>query len=449
MHDLIVIGSGPAGYVAAERAGQLGKKVLIVERAEHLGGVCLNTGCIPTKSMLYSAKLYAHALHGEAFGVTAKEVTFDYARVKARTEGIQKKLRGGIDFLMKHAKADVVRGTATVTSPKRITVDGKSYEGANLLVCTGSEAAIPPVNGLRDNDKVVTNVGILAQEKLADHLCIIGAGVIGTEFACLYANAGKKVTVVEMLPQICGNTDPDLTKIVLNGLKKKGVDFHLNATVEKVDGSRVTYRGKDGKAATVDADRVLVATGRSVNTTGFGLEALGIDMDRGGIKVNEKAQTNVPGVWAAGDVTGRWQLAHFASRQATVAVNNMFGREDICREDAVPCVVYTDPEIASVGLTEQMAADKGIAVKTGSFNMGANGRFLAETAGERGVCKVVTGAERGEILGVHMVAPYASEMIAAAAALIETELRGRDVEELIFPHPTMCEAIHDAAFSLR
>ena len=449
MYDLIVIGSGPAGYVAAERAGQLGKKVLIVERSEHLGGVCLNTGCIPTKSMLYSAKLYNHTLHGEAFGVTAKEVTFDYARVKARTEGIQKKLRGGIAFLMKHAKADVVRGAATVTSPNSITCDGTAYEGANLLICTGSEAAVPPIEGLKGNDKVVTNVGILAQERMVDHLCIIGAGVIGTEFACLYANAGKKVTAVEMLPQICGNTEADLTKIVQKSLEKKGVAFFLNATVEKVEGSRVTFRDAAGKTDTVDADLVLVATGRTVNTTGFGLEAIGVDMDRGGIKVNDRAQTNVPGVWAAGDVTGRWQLAHFASRQATVAVNVMFGREDTCREDAVPAVVYTDPEIASVGLTEAMAAEQGIPVKTGTFNMGANGRFLAETNGERGICKVVAGAERGTILGVHMVAPYASEMIAAAAALIETELRGRDVEELIFPHPTMCEAMHDAAFSLR
>lgn len=446
MYDLIIIGSGPAGYVAAERAGEYGKKVLLVEKEEHLGGVCLNWGCIPTKSMLYSAKLYDHALHADAFGVKIEGATFDYPFVKKRTEGVQDMLRKGIQGLMKKNKVEVVRGSAVITGPKSIEVEGKTYEGENLLICTGSRAFVPPIAGLENNDKVVTNVGILSQKQMADHLCIIGAGVIGTEFANLYAMAGKQVTMIEMLPQICGATDKELAKTVQKKLEKNGTTIHLSAKVTKVDGGTVFFTDKKGAEQSVAADLILVATGRAVNVEGIGLETLGVDFDRHSIKVNQKAETNIPGVYAAGDVTGRWQLAHFASRQATVAVNNMFGRPDICREDAVPAVVYTDPEIASVGLTEDLAKEKGIEVVTKKMPMSASGRYLAETNGDRGVIKVVLCKERGTVLGVHMIGPYVSEMIATACALIETELRDRDVQEIIFPHPTIGEVMHDIMF---
>lgn len=449
MYDVIVIGSGPGGYVAAERAGELGKKALIIEKDEHLGGVCLNSGCIPTKSMLYCAKTYHHACHGEAFGVTAKDVSFDYPKVRERTVGIQDKLRGGIAGLMKMNKVDVVKGTASIKNRKIVTVDGKDYEGQNILICTGSRPFVPPIPGLDKNDKVITNEGFLALEKMPKHLCVIGGGVIGTEFACLYATVGRKVTVIEMLPEICGPVDKELSKTVRKELSERGVDFHLKAKVTGVKGGEVTFTDKKGAEQKVTADLILVATGRAVNTEGLGLEALGVDFDRRGIKVNDKAQTNVPGIWAAGDVTGRWQLAHFASRQATVAINNMFGRPDICREEAVPSVVYTDPEIACVGLTEDQCKEMGLEIQTAKYNLGANGRYLAETDGGRGVCKVIVGKEHGELLGVHMVGPGVSEMIAAAATAIECELRGRDMEEIIFPHPTICEVIHDAMFSLK
>lgn len=449
MYDIAIIGAGPAGYVAAERAGEKGAKVLLTEQADHLGGECLNAGCIPTKSMLYSAKLFDHVKHADAFGVSVKDAAFDYSKVKARTEKVQDQLRKGILGLMKKEKVDVVKGQAVVLSPNKIAVDGKEFEAKNILICTGSSPWMPPVPGLENNPSVVTNRGLLTQTEMVNHLCIIGAGVIGTEFACLYAMAGKKVTVIEMLPQICGNMDPKMTQGIKKKLESKGVTFYLEAAVESVKDKTVNFKDSSGKTHKVNADLILVATGRAVNTRNLGLEALQVDMDRRGIKVNERAETNVPGIYAAGDVTGRWQLAHFASRQATVAVNNILGCPDICRESAIPAVVYTDPEIASVGLTEQDAKKKGIEVKTASMPMAASGRYLAETDGERGTVQVVCCAKRGTVLGIHMVGPYVSEMISTAVTIIETELRAQDVRELVFPHPTIGEIMRDVMFAVK
>ncbi len=449
MYDVAIIGGGPAGYVAAERAGEYGASVLLVEESEHLGGECLNAGCIPTKSMLYAAKLYDHTKHADDFGVHVDNVTFDYGKVRERTEKVQNRLRKGIQSLMKQGKVEVVRGRASLTSPQSIAIDGETYEARNILVCTGSSPSLPPVPGLADNDAVVTNRGLLTQEKMVDHLCIIGAGVIGTEFACLYAMAGKRVTVIEMLPQVCGPVDPKLSKPVVKNLEKHGVEFFLGAAVVKVEGRSVVFKSAAGEEQTVSADLILAATGRSANTDGLGLEALQVDFDRTGIRVNERAETNVPGVYAAGDVTGRWQLAHFASRQATVAVNNMLGKPDRCREIAIPSVVYTDPEIASVGLTEAAAKEAGIKVKTASVPLSVSGRYLAETEGGRGTVQVVCAADRGTVLGVHMVGPYVSEMIGAACVMIETELRAEDVREIVFPHPTIGEVMRDVMFMVK
>lgn len=448
MYDLIVIGSGPAGYVAAERAGELGLSALLVEKDEHLGGVCLNTGCIPTKSMLYSAKVYDHTCHAEAFGVKAEKVTFDYPAVKARTEGVQGMLRKGIAGLMKKNKVEVVKGTATIVAPGKVSVDGTEYEGKNLLICTGSRPFMPPIPGLDANEKVLTNVELLALTEMPDRLCVIGAGVIGTEFACFYAMAGKSVTMIEMLPQICGNTDKELAKTLQKKIESKGVTVHLDATVTGVDSGTVTFRDKKGSEQSVEADMILVATGRAANVDGIGLEAIGVDFDPSGIKVNEKAETNVPHVYAAGDVTGRWQLAHFASRQATVAVNNIAGKTDVCREHAVPAVVYTDPEIASVGLTEAQAKEQGVAVKKAKIPFAVSGRFLAESSGGRAVIKILAHAETEQILGIHMIGPHVSEMLATACTAIEMEMRVKDLREIIFPHPTISEVMFEAAWAV-
>lgn len=451
MYDVMIIGGGPAGYVAAEHAGAMGKKVLLVDSGETgggMGGVCLNSGCIPTKCMLAAAKMYHHAVDSAAFGVTVSDAKFDYTVAKKRTEGIQDKLRSGIGALMKMGKVEVVNARATILGRGKIEAAGTTYEGANILICTGSRPFVPPIPGLAESAAVLTNENILKQEKMPEHLCIIGGGVIGTEYACLYATVGKKVTVIEMLPKLCGPVDKELAKTVQRSLEDLGAAIHLGAKVTKVDGSTVFYTDKQGAEQSVSADAILVATGRVVNTAGIGLEAAGVDFDRRGIKVNEHAQTNVPGIWAAGDITGRWQLAHFASRQATVAINTMFGRPMICREDAVPSVVYTNPEIACVGLTEDQAKERQIAIKIAKFPMTNNGRYLAETNGERGVVKVIADATYGTVLGVHMVGTGVSEMIAAATIMVETEMRACDVEEVIFPHPAMSETIHDAMLGL-
>lgn len=448
MYDVIVIGSGPAGYVAAERAGEMGRQTLLIERDEHLGGVCLNSGCIPTKSMLYCAKAYHHARHGAAFGVHAENVAFDYDAVRTRTVGIQNKLRSGIVGLMKRHKVEVAHGAACLLDRQTVAVGDETYKGRNVLICTGSRPFLPPIPGLTESKAVLTNEGFLSQDAMPENLCIIGGGVIGTEFASLYATVGRRVEVIEMLPEICGPTDTELAKTVRKELEKRGVTFHLKASVTRVEDGTVTFTDKKDTEQTLEADRILVATGRAVNVEDIGLEAAGVDFDRRGIKVNDRAETNVPGIYAAGDVTGRWQLAHFASRQATVAITNMFGGSMRCREDAVPAVVYTDPEIASVGLTQRQCRERGTPVRTAKFNLGANGRYLAETDGGRGVCKLVVGADHGAILGVHMVGPGVSEMIAAAAVAVEGELRAADLAEVIFPHPTISEAIHDATFGL-
>ena len=445
MYDVIILGAGPAGYVAAEHAGAKGKKVLLIEGDKALGGVCLNRGCIPTKAFLNSAKLYDHALHSKAFGVEVTGATFDYGVMKARTEKVQATLSGGVAAMMKKYKVDVVTGQGTIVNKNQVKVGDTVYEGTNLLICTGSRPAVPPIPGLADNPAVVDSTGILKAEKMADSLVVIGGGVIGIEFACFHTLLGKKVTVLEMLPQICGLTDREIAMTIQRKLEGKGASIFTGAKVEKIDGTTVHFTDKTGKAGSVAADRILVSTGRAVNTEGFGLENLNLDMDRRGIKVNERAETSLPGVYAAGDVTGRWQLAHFASRQATVAINNMFGRPDICRETAVPAVIYTDPEAAAVGLTEDQAKEKGLKARAIKMPLGASGRFLAETEGERGFVKAVLG-ERGELLGMHVIGPYAGEMIGAACVMIENEMRARDIQEIIFPHPTVAEIMKEIMF---
>ncbi len=444
MRDLIIIGAGPAGYVAAEHAGALGKKVLLVEQ-DKLGGVCLNRGCVPTKAFLHSAKLYEHALHAEAFGVSARGVAFDYPAMHARTRKVQATLVGGIAAMMKKNKVEVVTGAASIIDKNTIKVGGETHQAANLLIATGSRPFMPPIPGLAGNPAVVDSTGLLGAEKLAESVVVIGGGVIGIEFACFFALLGKPVTVVEMLPQICGAVDNEIAVTVQRRLESQGAKIHTGAKVEKLEGGAVFFTDKTGAAQTARAETVLCATGRAANLSGFGLENLNLAMDKRHIIVNDRAETSVPGVYAAGDVTGRWQLAHFASRQALVAVGNMFGHPEICRECAIPAVIYTDPEVACVGLNEAEAKAKGVFGRSLKMPLGASGRFLAETEGLRGFMKAVLGA-RDELLGMQIVGPYASEMIGAACVMIENEMRAKDIREIVFPHPTVAEIMKEIMF---
>ena len=443
--DLIVIGGGPAGYVSAERAAARGMKVLLVE-SRRLGGVCLNEGCIPSKTLLNSAKIYRYAMHSEAYGVRATGVEFDLTKVMARKTQVMDTLRNGIAGLMRKSKIEVVLGTAKLQAERKVAINGQIYQAKNILISTGSSPAKPPIPGC-DLPGVLDSTGILNLEKLPKSVVIIGGGVIGCEFACFFGSVGVPVTVIEMLPEICPQMDKDLTKNLRGELSKKNVTFHTGAKVLKITADTVRFE-KEGKPESVARDIVLVSTGRMPNVKGLGLEELRLDFDQRGIRVDDRCATNIPGIWAAGDCTGRAWLAHTATRMGEVAVNNMSGRPDRYRSNAIPGVVYTVPEIATVGLGEDEAKKAGIPVKVGKMPMSASGRYLAEHAEERGQVKVILHAETGVLLGVHMIGGACSEMIWGAAALIEAEFRAKEIEEIVFPHPTVSELIRDTIFTI-
>ncbi len=450
MYDLIIIGGGPAGYVAAERAGHKGLKVLLFEK-KAMGGVCLNEGCIPTKTMLYSAKIYENALHGDKYGVYGDNIRFDYGKIVARKNKVVRKMVAAVEIKMKTHQVTVVKGEAIIQgrSPEGVEVicGGESYLGANLLICTGSEAFIPPIPGLAEaGDIILTNREILETKEQPKSLVVIGGGVIGMEFASFYNSLGTKVTIVEMLPEILGNNDFEISAMLREMYAKKGIAFNLNAKVVKIEGNKVIFE-KDGQTETVEGEKILVSVGRRAVTSGFGLENLNVELLKGGIKVDEKMRTNVPNVFAAGDVTGFSLLAHTASREGEVVVNNLTGRPDIMRYNAIPGVVYTNPEVSGVGETEESAKAKGIDYKVAKLQMAYSGRFVAENEGGSGLCKVLVGAKYGEVIGVHMIGNPSSEMIYGACMAIEQEMTLVEMEEVVFPHPTVSEIFKETIFS--
>ncbi|MDA0576737.1 MAG: dihydrolipoyl dehydrogenase [Verrucomicrobia bacterium] len=445
-HDLIIIGGGPAGYVAAERAGAKGLRVLLVEK-QQLGGVCLNCGCIPSKALLYAAKRFYEATHGAAYGLHAVSVQFDFSRAQAHKSQTMDTLRKGIQGLMKKYKVDVISGSATIRPDRAVVVGDAVYTSANILLATGSSPARPPIPG-SDLPHVVDSTGILALETLPKQLVIVGGGIIGCEFACCFGSLGVPVTVIEMLPEICPTVDPDIAKILRAELERKNVTFHTGARVAAITAESVEFT-VDGKPHQAPADCVLVATGRKPNVRGLGLEALHVDFDDRGVRIDDHCATNVPGLWAAGDVTGKTWLAHAASRMAEVVIHAITGQPDRMRYDAIAGVVYTTPEVATVGLTEAQAKARGLPVRTGKLPMGISGRFLAEHAEGRGQVKVVAHAETGVLLGVHMIGGACSEMIFGAAAMIETECRVAEIADLVFPHPTASEVIREAVLAMK
>ena len=450
MFDLIIIGGGPAGYVAAERAGHKGLSVLLFEK-KVLGGVCLNEGCIPTKTMLYSAKMYDNALHGDKYGVYSDNIRFDYAKIVARKNKVVRKLVAGVDAKMKLHKVTIVKGEAMIKGRSsdgiEVTCAGESYLGQNLLICTGSEAFVPPIPGLSEAGGIVlTNREILDLKEQPKSLVVIGGGVIGMEFASLYNSIGTKVTIVEMLPEILGNNDFEISALLRDIYSKKGIEFQLNAKVIKIDGNKVVFE-KDGKTEVVEGEKILVSVGRRAVTAGFGLENLNIELFKGGIKTDEKMCTNVPDVFAAGDVTGFSLLAHTASREAEVVVNNLTGGNDVMHYNAIPGVIYTNPEVAGVGETEASASAKGIDFRVAKLPMAYAGRFVAENEGGSGICKVLIGAKHGEVIGVHMLGNPASEMIYGACIAIEQEMTLTEMQRVVFPHPTVSEILKETLFS--
>ncbi|NCC12407.1 MAG: dihydrolipoyl dehydrogenase [Spirochaetia bacterium] len=443
-YDLMVIGSGPGGYVAAERAGALGKRVLLVEK-DQFGGVCTNWGCIPTKSLLNSAKQYRHAQEGERFGVRAEGVTFSLADAMAWKEETIKTLRSGIEYLMKANKVTVVLGEAKVLDAHHIQVGETTYEGSYLILATGSSPFVPPIPGSK-LAHVLTSDQILSLAEIPSSLVVIGGGVIGVEFASFFSMIGTKVTVIEMMSEILPMMDGEFAKLMRRELKD--VDFHLGCKVEEITAEEVRYTDAKGVRQAVPASLVLMSVGRKPNTQG--LEQLGLDIDRRGVVVNDRMQTNLSSVYAIGDVNGRSLLAHSASRMAEVAVANIFGNKQMrMRYHAIPWAVYGNPESAGAGMTEREAEKLGIPVRSQTVQMRANGRFLAEHGKKAsGLVKVICHRDTQVIVGIHLLGPYSSEMIWGAAALIEAELRVRDVKEIVFPHPSVSELIKDACFAL-
>lgn len=445
--DIAIIGGGPAGYNVAEHAALNGLNTILFEK-KALGGVCLNEGCIPTKTMLYSAKLLDNARSASKYGVLGTEnASFDLGKIVQRKDKTVKKLTAGVKMKMKESGVNLVEHEAVLVGEKEglilINAGGSTYETAHVLIATGSDTFIPPIKGLSEV-KFWTSKEALEVKELPKTLTIIGGGVIGMEFASFFNSMGVKVTVIEMLPEILGVIDKELSAMLRSDYTKKGVDFHLNTKVVEVDSRSVTIE-KDGKASTIDAERILVSTGRIANTKNLGLETLNIELLRNGIKVNEHMQTSHPRVYACGDVTGTYMLAHTASRESDVALNHILGKNDMVSYDANPSVVYTNPEIASVGKTEDELKEKGTPYKVFKLPMAYSGRFMAENETGSGLCKIVTD-ENEQVIGCHMLGNPASEIIATATLAIEEKYTLETFQKIIFPHPTVAEIIHEIVY---
>lgn len=441
MYNLAIIGGGPAGYTAAEKATKAGMKVLLIEK-ETVGGTCLNVGCIPTKTLLYSAKQYVHAKQADKYGVKATDVTFDYGRIQMRKQKIVRKLVAGVKARLQGV--DLVLGEAKVTgwSEDKVTlVSGETtYEAERLLIATGSSNFVPPIPGIEGNEHIWNSTDALAAKELPQSVAIIGGGVIGMEFATLYMELGIEVTVIEAMPTILPNIDAELVTMLREKYEKQGVRILTCAKVEHVDGGKVYYESVvTGEKAMVEAEKVLVCVGRRPNMAG--LETLPLEIEGRGIKVNEMMQTNLANVYAAGDVTCKIMLAHVASRQAEVAVAHMIERNTTQRINykAIPSVVYTNPEIASVGM---MQSSEGT-YEEKKLPMTYSGRFVAENEAENGLCKMLTDPSTGKIVGVHMLGNPCSEFVSAASIAVTKGYTTEEMEQVVFPHPTVSEILKE------
>ena len=449
-YQIAIIGGGPAGYTAAEAAGRAGLSVVLFEK-NSLGGVCLNEGCIPTKTLLYSAKTYDNARHAAKYAVSVGEVGFDLPKIVARKQKVVRKLVLGIKAKLTGHGVKLVSGEATVVDKNHVQCGEETYECDNLLLCTGSETFIPPIPGV-DVVPYWTHRDALDCKELPQSLAIIGGGVIGMEFASFFNSLGVKVTVVEMMDEILGGMDKELSGLLRAEYAKRGVKFLLGAKVVslvKVAGAeggeqvQVNYEDAAG-AGSVMADKLLMSVGRRPVLKGFGLENLGLERtERGSIVVDKQMRTSVPGVYVCGDLTGFSLLAHTAVREAEVAVHAICGAQDEMSYRAIPGVVYTNPEIAGVGETEESAQKKGLSYRVVKLPMAYSGRFVAENEGVNGVCKLLL-ADDGTVLGAHVLGNPASEIITLAGMAIELGLKAEEWKKMVFPHPTVGEIFKEA-----
>ena len=453
LFDLLVVGGGPGGYLCAERAAQGGLKVALFEKRA-LGGTCLNEGCIPTKTLLNSSKMYRHATESAAFGVTVTGATYDHAKVIDRKNKVVKTLVSGVGATMSANKVTVITGAAKIVgrvdSGFAVEANGTTYNGRRLAIASGSETVVPPVPGLKEGlaaGFVVTNREVLDMKELPKDLVVIGGGVIGLEMAYYFASVGVKVTVIEMMPKIAGATDPEICKVLQDGFVKKGMVFKLSSKVLEVKSNSVVYE-EAGEKKEITCDKVLLSAGRKPSTAGIGLETLGLEMDRAAIVTDRHMCTTVQNVYAIGDCNGKVMLAHTAYREAEVAVNHMLGKSDEMRYDVIPAVIYTDPEVASVGHSKEGAEKLGMNVKEVKLPMSYAGRYLAENEGGKGFIKLIVDTDRNRLVGCHMVGSYASEIIMTATMMVDTEMTPARLQKLVFPHPTVAEMIREAIFHI-
>lgn len=449
-YQVAIIGGGPAGYTAAEAAGKAGLSVVLFEK-QNLGGVCLNEGCIPTKTLLYSAKTYDGARHASKYAVNVPEVSFDLSKIIARKQKVVRKLVLGVKSKLTAHNVTIVSGEATVIDRNHVQCGEEIYECENLLLCTGSETFIPGIPGV-NSVPYWTHRDALDSKELPASLAIIGGGVIGMEFASFFNSLGVQVTVVEMLDEILGGMDRELSAMLRTEYAKRGIKFMLSAKVVSVAGAssedgqpliQVNYETAEG-AGSVIAEKLLMSVGRRPVTKGFGLENLNLaKTERGNICVNEQMQTSLPGVYACGDLTGFSLLAHTAVREAEVAIHTIIGQKDAMSYRAIPGVVYTNPEIAGVGETEDSLQQKGATYRVVKLPMAYSGRFVAENEGVNGVCKLLLGGD-DTVLGAHVLGNPASEIITLAGMAIELKLTAGEWKKIVFPHPTVGEIFKEA-----
>lgn len=445
-YDVAIIGGGPAGYTAAERAAAGGLSTVLFEK-NALGGVCLNEGCVPTKTLLYSAKIYDTIKQASKYAVKADNPSFDFPKIIARKNKVVKKLTAGIRMKMTEHGVVVVNGEAEIkgrTSDGTVTVTcgEEIYEAANLLICTGSETVIPPIPGLSET-AYWTSREALQTKELPASLVIIGGGVIGMEFASFFNSMGTEVHVVEMLDKILGPMDRELSEMLQAEYAKRGIKFYLDHQVTAVHGGEVTVE-KEGESFTIQGERVLLSVGRRPVTKGFGLETLSLEPFRNGIKVNQYMQTSLPNVYACGDITAYSLLAHTAVSEAEVAVKHIQGQAGAGMSyKAIPGVVYTNPEIAGIGKTEEELQAEGTSYIVKKLPMAFSGRFVAENEQGNGICKLLL-AEDEVVIGAHLLGNPASELIVIAGLAIEKGMKADELRSIVFPHPTVGEIIKEA-----
>ena len=429
-YQVIIIGGGPAGYTAAESAGKAGLSVLLIEK-NNLGGVCLNEGCIPTKTLLYSAKTYDSAKHASKYAINVSEVSFDLSKIIVRKSKVVRKLVLGVKAKLASNNVAIVSGEAQIIDKNTVRCGEETYEGENLILCTGSETFIPPIPGV-ETVNYWTHRDALDNKELPASLAIVGGGVIGMEFASFFNSLGVQVTVVEMLDEILGGMDKELSALLRAEYAKRGIKFLLSTKVVGLSQTEGSF------------SLLWMSVGRRPVTKGFGLENLNLEKtERGAVKVDEKMQTSVPGVYVCGDLTGFSLLAHTAVREAEVAVHSILGKEDTMSYRAIPGVVYTNPEIAGVGETEESASAKGITCQVIKLPMAYSGRFVAENEGVNGVCKVLLD-EQERVIGAHVLGNPASEIITLAGTAIELGLTAAQWKKIVFPHPTVGEIFREA-----